>query len=170
VVVILPLTDLSAPTVMVPLPVALVFTGGTSLSPDRVTLTVCSFAAVSLFTAASVPAVPSLFSVEAQPAATRNAAPTATASYGLKIRSRVFMVLPPLRFKNYVMFAPLRNYHCTKKHFGISVSKLVYLVHFCSTLNYSSNSRVEKYATGTTTYPRDILAHRLLTIKPDTPS
>src|ERR1700738_2960235 len=48
--------------------------------------------------------------------------------------------------------------------FGISVSNLVYFVHFCSTLNYSSNLRVEKYATGTTTYPRDILAHRLLTI------
>ena len=48
--------------------------------------------------------------------------------------------------------------------FGISVSKLVGHVHFCSSLNYSSNLRIEKYATGTTTYPRDILAHRLLTI------
>ena len=43
-------------------------------------------------------------------------------------------------------------------------SKLVCHVHFCSSLNYSSNLRIEKYATGTTTYTRGILAHRLLTI------
>src|SRR5438105_12709496 len=90
VVVILPLTDLSAPTVIVPLPVALVFTGGTSLSPDRVTLTVWPFPAVSLF------AVPSLFPIEAQPVATRSAAATAAARDGLNVRGRVFMGLPPL--------------------------------------------------------------------------
>src|SRR5437899_7297407 len=90
VVVILPLTDLSAPTVIVPFPVALVFTGGTSLSPDRVTLTVWLFAAPSLL------AVPSLFPIEAQPVATRSAAATAAARDGLNVRSRVFMGLPPL--------------------------------------------------------------------------
>src|SRR5438132_11261928 len=90
VVLILPLTDLSAPTVIVPLPVALVFTGGTTLSPDRATLIVWPFPAAALF------AAPSLFSVEAQPAATRSTAATAAARDGLNIRSRVFMGLPPL--------------------------------------------------------------------------
>src|SRR5207245_10474186 len=96
VVLILPLTDLSAPTVIVPLPVALVFTGGTTLSPDRATLIVWPFPAVALFAAPSLLAVPSLFSVEAQPAATRSTAATAAARDGLNIRSRVFMGLPPL--------------------------------------------------------------------------
>src|SRR5436190_23360007 len=80
---------------MVPLPVALVFTGGTSLSPDKVTFIVCPFVAVSLFAVPSVRAVSPLLSVEEQPAKTRSAAP-ATASDGLNIRSRVFMGLPPL--------------------------------------------------------------------------
>src|SRR5207244_2669838 len=96
VVVTLPLTDLSAPTVIVPLPVALVFTGGTSLSPDRVTLTVWPFPAVSLFAAPSLLAVPSLFPIEAQPVATSSAAATAAARDGLNVRGRVFMGLPPL--------------------------------------------------------------------------
>src|SRR5438445_10863266 len=91
VVVILPPTDLSAPTVIVPLPVALVFTGGTTLSPDRTTLIVWPFPAAALF------AAPSLFSVEAQPAATRSTAATADVSHGLNLRSSDFMVLPPLR-------------------------------------------------------------------------
>jgi hypothetical protein len=46
--VILPLTDLSGETVMVPFPDADVLTGGTCWSPDRLTFKPCALAAMPI--------------------------------------------------------------------------------------------------------------------------